>query len=79
MHVNTQEPAAGQRRRRTTSQVLLCALLTTLSFVNGWLSQRDRDVNPAVRGRGRKRVGVGIYYFEDEEPTSHQRSNPQDA
>ena len=34
MHMNTQEPAAGQRRRRTTSQVLLCALLTTLSFVS---------------------------------------------
>jgi hypothetical protein len=34
MHMNTQEPAAGQGRRRTTSQVLLCVLLTTLSFVS---------------------------------------------
>jgi len=47
--------------------------------LDGWLSQRDRDVNPAVCGTGHKRVGVGIYYFEDEEPTSHQKSNPQDA
>ena len=34
MHMNTQEPAAGRRRRRTTSQVLLCALVATLSFVS---------------------------------------------
>jgi transposase len=47
--------------------------------LDGWLSQRDRDVNPAVRGMGRKRVGVGIYYFEDEGPTSHQDSNPEDT
>ncbi|MBU6482901.1 MAG: hypothetical protein KGS09_20465 [Nitrospirae bacterium] len=50
-----------------------------LEHLDGWLSQRDRDVNPAVRGTGRKRVGVGVYYFEDEDPTSHQQSNPQDA
>ena len=47
--------------------------------LDGWLSQRDRDVNPAMGGTGHKRVGVGIYYFEDEEPTSHQKSNSQDA
>ena len=47
--------------------------------LDGWLSQRDRDVNPAVCGTGHKRVGVGVYYFEDEEPTFHQKSNSQDA
>ncbi len=34
MHTNSQEPAARQRTRRTISQVLRCALLATLSFVN---------------------------------------------
>jgi hypothetical protein len=36
-----------------------------LEDIDRWLSQRDRDVNPAVNGTGRKRVGVGVYYFED--------------
>ena len=30
-----------------------------------WLSQYDRDLNPAVNGTGRKRAGIGIYYFEE--------------
>ena len=28
------------------------------------ISRFDRDVNPDVRGKGRKKVGVGIFYFE---------------
>jgi len=39
-----------------------------------WLSQHDRDVNPEVKGTGRKGAGIGIYYFEtdveDEESNS---------
>lgn len=31
-----------------------------------WLSQHDRDINPAVNGTGRKHAGIGIYYFEEE-------------
>lgn len=31
-----------------------------------WLSVRDRDVNPRVRGNGRVRAGLGIYYFEED-------------
>ncbi len=34
MHMNSQEPAARQRMRRTISHVLRCALLATLSFVS---------------------------------------------
>jgi len=30
-----------------------------------WLSQHDRDVQPSVDGSGRMRVGIGIYYFEE--------------
>ena len=37
-----------------------------LEGIDGWLSQQDRDINPAVHGTGRKRVGIGLYYFEDD-------------
>ncbi len=30
------------------------------------LSQKDRDVNPSVEGKGRWVAGVGIYYFEEQ-------------
>jgi len=40
-----------------------------LEGIDRWLSKRDRDVNPAVNGTGRKRVGVGVYYFEDDVQT----------
>lgn len=36
-----------------------------LEALDRWLSHRDRDVNPTVRGKGRVRVGVGIYHFEE--------------
>ncbi len=37
-----------------------------LEKLNKWLAARDRDVNPEVQGSGRKRVGIGIYYFEED-------------
>jgi hypothetical protein len=37
------------------------ALLMELDRI---LSQQDRDVNPRVKGTGRKEAGIGIYYFE---------------
>ena len=45
-----------------------------LEGIDRWLSQQDRDVNPAVTGTGRKRVGVGLYYFEDDVKTSQQKA-----
>jgi len=30
------------------------------------LAADDRDINPAVKGSGRMRVGMGIYYFEED-------------
>jgi hypothetical protein len=47
---------------------------TFLEDIDRWLSQRDRDVNPAVNGTGRKRVGLGIYYFEED----FQAGQPKD-
>jgi hypothetical protein len=37
-----------------------------LEETDRWLSQHDRDVNPSVQGTGRKRGGIGIYYFEED-------------
>ncbi len=36
-----------------------------LEILDRWLAQRDRDVTPTVRGTGRNRAGLGIYYFEE--------------
>ncbi|MDH5221716.1 MAG: DUF6502 family protein [Betaproteobacteria bacterium] len=36
-----------------------------IEAMDQWLSQHDRDRNPAVHGAGRVRVGLGIYYFEE--------------
>jgi hypothetical protein len=37
-----------------------------LESIDRWLSHRDRDVNPASKGTGRVRVGLGIYHFEEQ-------------
>ena len=37
------------------------ALLMELDRI---LSQQDRDLNPDVKGTGKKEAGIGIYYFE---------------
>ena len=37
-----------------------------LELLDGWLSVRDRDVNPQASGTGRKQAGLGIYYFEED-------------
>ncbi|MFO7593720.1 MAG: DUF6502 family protein [Pseudomonadota bacterium] len=37
-----------------------------LEELDRWLRQQDRDANPKVEGTGRKRAGIGIYYFEED-------------
>ncbi len=37
-----------------------------LEKMDRWLAPEDRDANPAAKGTGRKRAGVGIYYFEED-------------
>lgn len=47
-----------------------------LEKLDGWLAAHDRDRNPGQPGTGRKRVGIGIYYFEedfDEEKRTEKR------
>ena len=36
-----------------------------IELLDAWLARHDRDVNPAVRGSGRVRVGLGIFAFEE--------------
>ena len=36
-----------------------------LEAIDRWLSHRDSDVNPATKGTGRVRLGLGIYHFEE--------------
>jgi hypothetical protein len=38
---------------------------TLLENLDRWLAQRDRDVNPTVKGSGRNQAGLGVYYFEE--------------
>jgi hypothetical protein len=37
-----------------------------LDALDRWMSEHDRDIHPQVAGTGRKRAGVGIYYFESD-------------
>jgi hypothetical protein len=37
-----------------------------LEKIDGWMAVHDRDTNPDIEGSGRKRVGIGIYYFEED-------------
>lgn len=36
-----------------------------IELLDGWLARHDRDVNPALRGTGRVRAGVGVFAFEE--------------
>jgi hypothetical protein len=36
-----------------------------LESADQWLAQRDRDINPEIKGIGRNRAGFGIFYFEE--------------
>jgi len=36
-----------------------------LEGLDRWLSHHDRDVNPTAKGKGRVRVGLGLYHFEE--------------
>jgi hypothetical protein len=36
-----------------------------IELLDRWLAEHDRDANPAVRGSGRVRAGVGVFSFEE--------------
>ena len=55
-------PVESARAFQTVAEARAQEMLEAL---DRWLSHRDRDVNPTVRGKGRIRVGIGIYHFEE--------------
>jgi hypothetical protein len=56
-----------------------------IELLDGWLARHDRDANPAVRGSGRMRAGVGVFSFEetleppDERAPTARRRRSRDA
>jgi len=56
-------PAEALEEFRALSAQQAQALLERF---DAWLAQHDRDMNPAVRGTGRVRAGVGIFAFEED-------------
>ena len=43
-----------------------------LEAIDRWLAHRDRDVNPASKGTGHVRVGLGIYHFEEQSDSDQE-------
>lgn len=60
MYDNVPEEAIAEFRALSAGQAQ-----SLLEAMDKWLSKHDRDVNPAQKGTGRVRVGMGIYYFEE--------------
>jgi len=58
-NLSAETAAALHPRAARKAQALLEELDT-------WLSHRDRDINPDAGGAGRRRAGIGIYYFEED-------------
>jgi hypothetical protein len=66
-------PAEASKKFRLISADKAQKLLEVL---DRWLSEHDRDVTPSVKGSGRKKIGLGIYYFEEDleiDPSSAEK------
>jgi hypothetical protein len=55
-------PAESAEAFRSVAQARAQEMLEAL---DRWLSHRDRDANPTAKGKGRVRVGLGVYHFEE--------------
>jgi hypothetical protein len=76
-HNMTSEPGEARFQRRVSYDNIPQELLPTLKkrlssraqscleALDKVLAAADRDRSPGVKGSGRARVGVGIYYFEE--------------
>jgi uncharacterized protein DUF6502 len=60
MYDNLPEEAVSAFRSLSAQQAQVL-----LENMDHWLSRHDRDVTPSVKGKGRARAGIGIYYFEE--------------
>lgn len=56
---NIPEETLAEVRKRVTEMAT-----EFIESVDRLMSQYDRDVNPFVEGKGRKRAGLGVFYFE---------------
>ncbi len=45
-----------------------------LEKLDKWLAEHDRDTNPRIKGTGRNRAGLGVYYFEEPYPEEGEQS-----
>lgn len=61
MYDNLPEEAVSAFRSLSAQQAQVL-----LENMDHWLSRHDRDVTPSVKGNGRVRAGIGIYYFEED-------------
>lgn len=61
MYDNVPEEAIAQFRALSGRQAQ-----KLLENLDRWLAENDRDATPSVAGTGRKRAGIGIYYFEED-------------
>ena len=55
-------PASGVELFRNLSKE---KSLELINYLDQYLATQDRSTNPLVKGQGRYRTGVGIYYFEE--------------
>jgi hypothetical protein len=70
---NVPQEAVAEFRKLSASQGQ-----ELLEKLDGWLAAHDLDLNPRQQGTGRKRVGMGVYYFEenfDEEEEPRTRNS----
>jgi len=75
---NLQDPAAPRLQRKVMYDNLPAEAVEQLrplaarhgqellEQLDAWMAQHDRDANPSVRGSGRRRAGVGVFYFEED-------------
>jgi Family of unknown function (DUF6502) len=61
MYDNLPKEAVGKFRELSAARAQ-----GLMEYLDSWLSQHDRDVNPASEGAGRMRAGLGVFYFEED-------------
>lgn len=74
MYDNLPEEAIAEFRRLSSEQGQ-----KLIEQLDRWLSRHDRDVNTGIKGSGRMRAGVGVFYFEENlSPTLEKKSRETD-
>jgi Family of unknown function (DUF6502) len=61
MYDNVPVEALDEFRRLSSRQAQ-----ELIELLDHWLARNDRDTNPAARGSGRMRVGMGVFSFEED-------------